>query len=85
MPLSEFSDWPVDDREAAVGLRLHKAELCGDCGIHPSVWKTDLGGDPNAVVPVWKHCRVCELVELARKAGPPSEDPGWHLTLKHNH
>lgn len=37
------------------------------------------------MVPVWKHCRVCELIEKAREAGPPTEDPGWHLTLKHNH
>lgn len=49
------------------------------------MWKPELGGEPNAVVPVWKHCRVCELIEKAREAGPPTEDPGWHLTLKHNH
>ncbi|HEX6516494.1 MAG TPA: hypothetical protein VF049_13055 [Nocardioidaceae bacterium] len=85
MPLSEFSQLAPDDRDAALGLRLFNAETCGDCGIHPSVWKPELGGHRDAVVPVWKHCRVCELVEQARKAGPPTEDPGWHLTLKHNH
>lgn len=86
MPLSALDDMDPDDRDAALGLRLYNAEVCGDCGVHPSAWKPELGGDMNAVVPVWKHCRVCELIEHARKAGPPDPDtPGWHLTLKHNH
>lgn len=85
MPLSEFNDWHDDDRDSALGLRLFRAESCAECQIHPSVWKPELGGRPDAVVPVWKHCRVCELLANARKAGPPSEDPGWHLSLKHNH
>lgn len=64
---------------------MHRSESCDTCGIHPSVWKPDLGGHPNAVVAVWRHCRVCELIEQAREAGPPGEEHGWHLTLQHNH
>lgn len=83
--LSELNAWPAADRDNKVGLRIYRGECCTGCGVHPSVWKPSLGGDQNAVLPVWKHCRVCELVALAEKAGPPSEDPGWHLVLEHNH
>lgn len=39
----------------------------------------------DAVVAVWKHCRVCEVVARATSAGPPEPDlPGWHLVLQHN-
>lgn len=87
IPLSEFSDWAPDDQGVALGSQLYKAECCSDCGVHPAEWDPRLGGDFNAVVPVWKHCRVCELIGLAREAGPPDPDTkhGWHLTLKHNH
>lgn len=85
MPLSELSAWDSDDRDTAFGHQLYQAQCCDTCGVHPAEWKPDLGGDMNAVVPVWKHCRVCELIEAAREAGPPSKDGGWHLTLKHNH
>lgn len=83
--LSEFAEWAPDDQDAAIGLRLYRGECCSSCSTHPSVWNPELGGDRNAVVPVWKHCRVCELIEQARDAGPPTEDKGWHLTLQHNH
>ena len=85
MPLSEINNWHPADRDAALGRRLHQAEKCSECHVHPSAWKPDLGGDLNAVVPEWRYCRVCELIEQAKKAGPPSEDGGWHLSLKHNH
>ena len=43
-----------------------------------------MGGHPHRVVPTWKFCRVCELIEQAQKAGPPSDSGGWHLTLTFN-
>lgn len=85
LPVSELNEWDTADRDAAIGSRLLKAEECTGCGVHPSAWKPELGGHMNAVVPVWKHCRVCELIKAANDAGPPTEDGGWHLSLKHNH
>ena len=88
LPLSEFNSWEVDDQAAAVGKRLFEHEKCGECGVHPTVWNPALGGHPNAMVAVWKHCRVCELIAQAREAGPPAGDGtqhGWHLTLQHKH
>lgn len=53
--------------------------------MHPSVWKPELGGHRDAVIAVWRHCRVCEVSQRAQKAGPPHPDlPGWHLVLEHN-
>jgi hypothetical protein len=66
-----------------VGLRTYKAECCSKCGTHPSVNQPGHGGDPNALVAVWKHCRTCELVEAAQEAGPPEPSiKGWHLVVQ---
>ena len=68
------------------GLAAYDAECCDACGVHRSAWHVDQGGHPNAVVPVWRHCRVCELIEQAREVGPPDKDRvphGWHLQLQH--
>lgn len=55
--------------------------------------KRALGGHPNAVIADWVHCRPCELLELARDAGPvyPDGEPvpedkrqGWRLELRLN-
>ena len=63
---------------------MFRAETCEKCNVHPSVWDPRLGGDQNALVAVWRHCRICEVLARAEKAGPPDkETPGWHLTLKH--
>lgn len=37
----------------------------------------------NALVAVWRHCRICEVTSNAHDAGPP-QDPkhGWYLTLR---
>jgi hypothetical protein len=73
----------VDDH---VGLRLFRGESCSVCGVHPSVWDPALGGHPNALIAVWKHCRVCEIQERALQAGPPNKDiPGYHLVLQRTH
>lgn len=49
------------------------------------MWKPELGGHNDAVIAVWKHCRVCEVAARAEKAGPPHPDlPGWHLVLQRN-
>lgn len=86
IPLSELSDWHPSDKEAPVGLRIFKGESCPDCGTHPSVWKPSLGGEMDALVAVWRHCRPCELLARARDAGPPDpETPGWRLVLEHKH
>ncbi len=80
------SSWEQDDLDAAIGLQAHTGECCSGCGVHPSVWKPALGGRMDAIVAVWKHCRVCEVVARATSAGPPEPDlPGWHLVLEHNH
>jgi hypothetical protein len=73
--------------DAELARRRLKAESCGGCGVHPSVWKPENPTDPptDALVPVWKHCRVCELIEEAQNAGPPTQDKGWHLVLEHKH
>lgn len=84
IPLSELAGWDPSDKEIPIGLRMYRSECCPDCSTHPSTWKPDLGGDLNALVAVWKHCRPCELLAQARAAGPPDpETPGWHLTLQH--
>lgn len=84
LPVSEFSSWPTDDLDAAVGGRMFKAESCSNCGTHPSVWNPNRGGHPNALVAVWKHCRVCELIAQAEDAGPPvPEIKGWRISLEH--
>lgn len=81
--LSEFNARPDSDRDAAIGLRLFDAEVHNDCGVHRDVWDPRRGGHPNAIVAVWRHCRACEVLERARKAGPPEPDiPGWHLELQ---
>jgi hypothetical protein len=85
LPTSELSDWDRGDLDDAIGLRAFKAECCGTCGFHPSVTDRRLGGHPDALRAVWRHCRICEVLERARKAGPPDkEDPGWHLVLESN-
>lgn len=84
LPHSHFLGWDEDDREALHEHKLWQAESCDQCGVHPSLWNRKLGGHPNRVVATWKFCRVCELIEQARKAGPPSQSGGWHLTLKVN-
>lgn len=68
----------------------YNGERCPECHVHPSVWKFDEGGHPNAIGVDWVYCRVCELLEIARKAGPPQKDdngdpaPGWRLELQLN-
>jgi hypothetical protein len=85
LPHSHVSDWEQADLDDAIGLQAYRGECCSECGTHPSTWKPELGGDMNAVVPVWRHCRVCELTARAQKAGPPHPDlPGWHLVLQRN-
>lgn len=84
MPLGEFMDWHPHDRDTAVALRSWHAEECGDCGVHPSVWKPALGGHRNAVVARWEFCRVCETIDQAKDAGPPTRGEtthGWRLRL----
>ncbi len=83
LPHSAFLRWDADDREAVFALQGYQDECCSTCGVHPSVWKRDLGGHPNAVAATWKFCRVCELVEQANEAGPPGKH-GYHLTLTFN-
>jgi hypothetical protein len=85
LPHSEVANWDRPDLDDAIGLQIYKGQCCDGCGTHPSVWKRDLGGHPDAIRAVWKHCRICEISERARKAGPPHPDlPGWHLVLEHN-
>lgn len=82
--LSQLNAWPDSDRDNAVGLRLYESEIHGDCGVHPSVWDPRIGGRPDAIRAVWRHCRACEVLEGAQKTGPPDpETLGWHLELEH--
>jgi hypothetical protein len=84
LPHSHFLGWEVDDREALREHQVWQSESCSECGVHPSYWDPRLGGHRNRVVATWKFCRVCELIEQAKAAGPPSKAGGWHLTLKFN-
>lgn len=89
LPHSRFLGWDVSDRDAEFALAAYTAQRCPDCGVHPSMWRVDDGGHPNAVAPTWVYCRVCEQIEAARKA-PPHRDsdgnaaPGWRLELQLN-
>ncbi len=64
-------------------LAEYNDECCPDCGIHPSAWDPRFGGDIRKpkVVPEWQYCRICDLVEQARAAGPKAgkEAKGYHL------
>lgn len=90
LPVSEVSSWGPDDRAAVHGLAVHRGECCSDCGTHPSVWDRKQGGHPNALVPVWKFCRVCELIGASQTSPPPhvldpdkKVKPGWRMVLQH--
>ena len=88
MPVGDFLQWHPHDRDAALSHRAHRGESCADCGVHPSVWKESQGGRRNAVVAKWVFCRPCELLDMAKAAGPPTdtpEAPGWRLVLRHTH
>lgn len=79
--------WPAESRDAAEHLAIRQAEACVGCGVHREVWDPDLGGHPNAVTVEYEQCRVCELEEIAKEAGPPkgpdgSPRKGMHLVIR---
>lgn len=84
IPHSHYLEWPREDRDAEVEAHAWQSESCGGCGVHPSEWDEKQGGWRNRYVAEWKFCRVCELVSQAQEAGPPTDSPGWRLTLKRN-
>lgn len=87
IPFGDLLQWHPHDRQVAIAHRAYQAEECPECGVHPSVWNSKLGGHRNAIVPEWVFCRVCELIAQARAAGPPAdtkEAPGWRLSLRHH-
>jgi len=65
-------------------LRGYEAEACSGCGIHPSTWHPDHGGDIRRpeFVPEWKYCKTCDMWQRAEAAGPPpgKNAKGWVLS-----